>query len=99
MTALHTPETLAREWRCSARHIRRLVSSGELRAVRLGAKLIRIPAEEAQRFLARMATASDACGGDSSSYGMTSAGGAAVTRLTARTRAALRSRRPESTRR
>jgi hypothetical protein len=43
MTKPYTPETLAAEWQCTARHIRNLVNTGELRGFRLGDRLLRIP--------------------------------------------------------
>jgi excisionase family DNA binding protein len=52
----YTPATLAAEWGCSAHHVRNLIDNGELRAFRLGGKLLRIPAEAAREFEARMST-------------------------------------------
>ena len=46
----HTPETLAAVWGCSPNHIRNLVRRGELRAFRLGPRLIRIPAAAVEEF-------------------------------------------------
>lgn len=43
-----TPETLAERWGCSAEKVRQMIRRGDLRAFRLG-KLIRIPANEAER--------------------------------------------------
>jgi excisionase family DNA binding protein len=57
----HTPATLAAEWGCSARHIRNLIDNGELRAFRLGRKLLRIPAAAVEEFLCR----NDTLSGDS----------------------------------
>jgi excisionase family DNA binding protein len=45
-----SPKTLAKAWDCSDRHIRNLISRGELRAFRLGS-LIRIPADAVEDFL------------------------------------------------
>lgn len=56
----HTPATLAAEWRCSARHVRNLIELGELRAFRLGGKLLRIPADAVEEFERRNDTVS--CG-------------------------------------
>jgi excisionase family DNA binding protein len=44
-----TVASLAREWECSEGVVRKLVASGALRCFRIGT-LIRIPAEEVQRF-------------------------------------------------
>jgi excisionase family DNA binding protein len=45
---IYTPKSLAAEWGCSERHVRNLINRGELRAFRLGGKLLRIPAEAAR---------------------------------------------------
>ncbi len=45
-----TPATLAREWGCSERHVRNLVAAGDLRAFRLGQKLLRIPADAVEDY-------------------------------------------------
>ena len=52
-----TPATLAEEWGCSERMIRNLIASGELRAFRLGQKLVRIPADAAEEYIHRRSTA------------------------------------------
>lgn len=44
-----TVASLAREWECSEGVIRKLIGKGQLRAFRIGV-LIRIPADEVQRF-------------------------------------------------
>jgi excisionase family DNA binding protein len=44
-----SPETLAERWGCSAEKIRQMFHQGELAGFRLG-KLIRIPANEVERF-------------------------------------------------
>jgi len=44
-----SPETLADRWGCSAEKIRRMYHVGELAGFRLG-KLIRIPANEVERY-------------------------------------------------
>jgi excisionase family DNA binding protein len=44
-----TVASLAREWECSESVIRKLIGKGQLRAFRIGV-LIRIPADEVQRF-------------------------------------------------
>ena len=43
-----TPETLARRWVCSARHVRNLIKVGELKAFRVGGKLLRIRAQDVE---------------------------------------------------
>lgn len=48
-----TPASLAKEWECSERLIRSLISSGELQAFKLGEKLIRIPAGAAADYVRR----------------------------------------------
>ena len=48
-----TPATLAREWACSEKHVRNLINRGELRASRLGEKLLRIRPEWADEYLDR----------------------------------------------
>lgn len=45
----YSPETLATRWDCSAEKVRRMVHTGELAGFRLG-KLIRIPAQEVERY-------------------------------------------------
>jgi len=40
--SVYTPAMLADQWQCSERHVRNLVNRGELRAFRLGGKLVRI---------------------------------------------------------
>jgi excisionase family DNA binding protein len=51
-----TPKTLAKEWGCSDHHIRTLIHRGELRAFKLGGKLLRIRAEDVEEFLIRNST-------------------------------------------
>jgi excisionase family DNA binding protein len=46
----YTPETLAKRWGCSGKHVRNLLERGELRFFRLGSKLIRIPADAVREF-------------------------------------------------
>lgn len=45
----YSPETLAERWACSAEKIRTMYRDGELSGFRLG-KLIRIPANEVERY-------------------------------------------------
>ena len=44
-----SPETLSERWGCSAEKVRRMYHDGELTGFRLG-KLIRIPANEVERY-------------------------------------------------
>lgn len=37
-----TPTMLAERWQCSERHVRNLIAKGDLRAFKLGGKLLRI---------------------------------------------------------
>ena len=53
---VYTPETLAKKWECSARTIRNPIQRGELRAFRLGDKLLRIPEDAVEEFLRRRDT-------------------------------------------
>lgn len=41
MSGIYTPDTLAERWGCSGKKVRLLILSGELRAFRLGERLIR----------------------------------------------------------
>lgn len=51
MTArIFTPATLAQRWMCSERHVRNLVTSGELPSFRVGGKLLRIKLEDVERY-------------------------------------------------
>ena len=45
----YSPETLAERWGCTPSHVRKMVRRGDLRAFRLGGKLLRIPAVEVER--------------------------------------------------
>jgi excisionase family DNA binding protein len=49
-SSIYTPATLAKRWECSERHIRNLISSGELPSFRLGGKLLRIRREDVEIF-------------------------------------------------
>lgn len=82
-----TPAMLAEEWHCSERHIRNLVASGQLRAFRLGGKLLRIPTEAVEEFTCQHTTSAGSTG-DSASLG-TRTEGDTVTRLAPMTRARL----------
>jgi excisionase family DNA binding protein len=93
---VYTPAALARDWCCSERHIRNLVAAGELRAFRLGGKLLRITAEAAEEFMQCRNTVSDgSTGGSASPGGATESD--TVTRLAPMTRARLNGLRRRST--
>lgn len=47
---VYTPATLAKKWECSERHVRNLITSGQLPSFRLGGKLLRIRGEEVEKF-------------------------------------------------
>jgi len=53
MSGIFTPDTLAERWGCSGKKVRLLILSGELRAFRLGERLIRIPADAVEEFECR----------------------------------------------
>src|SRR5688572_9304672 len=46
----YTPEMLALRWHCTARHIRKLITSGRLAHFRVGGKLLRISEQAVERF-------------------------------------------------
>jgi excisionase family DNA binding protein len=94
--SVFTPAALAREWECSERHIRNLVAAGQLRAFRLGGKLLRIPEDAVQEFMACQTTASDGSMGDTASPGGKTENDT-VTRLGPMTRARLNGLRRHST--
>jgi excisionase family DNA binding protein len=48
-----TPATLAEYWSCSEQHVRNMVARGELRALRLGGKLIRIRMADVEEYECR----------------------------------------------
>ena len=50
LPTVFTPSSLAQRWECSERHVRNLISSGELPSFRLGGKLLRIRREDVERF-------------------------------------------------
>ena len=50
MTYAFSPKTLGTRWGCSAETVRQMVKRGELTSFRAGPKLIRIPAQEVERF-------------------------------------------------
>jgi excisionase family DNA binding protein len=90
-----TPAMLAKEWACSERHIRNLVAAGQLRAFRLGGKLLRIPQDAVEEFQCRN-TASDGSTDASASPGGETESGT-VTRLEPLARARLNGLRQRST--
>ena len=94
--SVYTPAALAREWSCSERHIRNLVAAGQLRGFRLGGKLLRIPADAVQEFIACQTTASDGSMDASASPGGPQESDT-VTRLEPMTRARLSALRRRST--
>jgi len=49
----YTPDQLAELWGCSPNHVRNLIRQGDLRAFRLGARLLRVPADAVHEFEAR----------------------------------------------
>ena len=94
--SVFTPAALAREWSCSERHIRNLVATGQLRAFRLGGKLLRIPEDAVQEFMQWQTTASDGSMDASASPGGATESDT-VTRLEPLTRARLNGLRRRST--
>jgi excisionase family DNA binding protein len=53
---VYTPALLAQRWQVSERHIRNLIQRGELKAFRLGEKLLRIRVEEVEDYERRNAS-------------------------------------------
>jgi excisionase family DNA binding protein len=49
-STVYTPASLAERWECSQRHVRNMIASGSLPAFRLGGVLLRIRAEDVERF-------------------------------------------------
>lgn len=47
--SVFSPRTLAERWQCSERHIRNMISRGELKAFKHGEKLLRVRLEEVLR--------------------------------------------------
>lgn len=54
--AVLTPAMVADLWMCSEKHVRNLISSGELRSFKLGDKLLRILGEDVIEFMTRGAS-------------------------------------------
>jgi len=48
-TRIYTPSTLAIRWQCSERHIRNLISHGDLKSFKLG-KLLRITKQAVEEY-------------------------------------------------
>jgi len=94
---IYTPATLAHEWQCSERHIRNLISTGQIEAFRLGGKLLRIARQAVEEFECRNRTASGGSTENESSSGETPPASASVTRLGPETRARLNAARRPST--
>ena len=59
MNAVYDVPTLAERWACSPRTIRSLVASGELPSFRLGGKLVRIRADDVEKFECRNTPSND----------------------------------------
>src|SRR5262245_18699125 len=53
MMRAYSVATLAKELGCSQSHVRKLIASGQLKAFRLGKKIIRIPTEAVEKLLCR----------------------------------------------
>jgi len=56
---VYTPATLAKKWECSERHVRNLITSGQLPSFRLGEKLLRIRGEEVEKFECQIGASHD----------------------------------------
>ncbi len=68
MTEVYTPSTLAERWQCSERQVRKMISEGELRAFRLGGKLLRIRREDVEAIECQTGDLQD-CEANSASHG------------------------------
>lgn len=75
--APYSPATLAARWGCSRQHVHDLIKGGELRAFRIGSKLLRISAEEVARWEAQ-STGLESSKDSSSSRGGRGADAAAI---------------------
>ncbi|MBX3504485.1 MAG: excisionase family DNA-binding protein [Parvibaculum sp.] len=64
-----TPETLAARWGCTSKTIRRMIRRGEIRSFTVGARLVRIPADEVERVEACQISGSENIAENSSSSG------------------------------
>jgi excisionase family DNA binding protein len=85
MSVTFTPTEVANRWKVSERHIRRMIRDGQLKAFRLGGKLLRIT-EAAVEELECRGVASSSTGECGASTGEKPAdlGAARLARLTAR---------------
>jgi excisionase family DNA binding protein len=95
--SIYTPATLAAEWQCSAQHVRNLIDNGELRAFRLGGKLLRIPAEAVTEFLCRKDTLSGSSKANAASCSTTTQEGVSDIASVLATRVELKRLRQRST--
>jgi excisionase family DNA binding protein len=53
-----SPKLLAKRWGCSPQFVHKLIRKGELKAFKLGEKLLRIPMEEVRRWESQPAVTS-----------------------------------------
>jgi excisionase family DNA binding protein len=66
---VYSVASLADHWGCGTDTVYSLIRSGDLRAFKLGGKLLRIREDEVERFECRTITASNDTGAPSPSYG------------------------------
>jgi excisionase family DNA binding protein len=65
-----TPEQVAERWGCSANHVRNLIKRRELRAFRVGSRLLRVAPDAVEEFeRCQETTGSGDSTGDTSSHG------------------------------
>lgn len=69
MNTVYSVATLAEHWQCGTDTVYALIHSGELRAFRLGGKLLRIRGDEVERFECQTTACNDT-GESSQSSGM-----------------------------
>lgn len=67
MNAVYDVPTLAERWACSIGTIRSLVASGELPSFKLGGKLVRIRADDVEKYECRNIASNDTAGSSPSS--------------------------------
>lgn len=67
MTAVYSVSTLAEHWECGTDTVYALIKSGDLQAFKLGGKLLRIRADEVERYECRQITACNDSEGNSRS--------------------------------
>jgi excisionase family DNA binding protein len=65
----YSPKKLAARWGCTPQFVHKLIRNGQLKHFKLGAKLVRIPAEEVARWEAQQTTSSESSTGEKSSPG------------------------------